>query len=378
MENEERIPICIVAPKNGAYSETFIKAHVDGLPADVKFLWGGWFPVFTDADTPLLSRAAAASALRKVSRKILHLPPAFFAERALKKFLVKNRVRAVLAEYGPTGVSVMNVCKRSRIPLIVHFHGVDAHSEKMLSHFQPGYRTLFAVAETLVVVSRTMESQLLRLGAPAEKIFYNPYGVDLDFFTATDPSRNLPLFAAVGRFVDKKAPFLTLLAFQKVAAEVPEARLVMIGDGELRETCLRLAKSLNIVGAVDIMGVRSAPEIAACLRGARAFVQHSVQTSYGDSEGTPVAVLEAGAMGLPVIATRHAGIREAVVEDETGLLSAEGDIEGMARNMIRLAKDPMLALRLGAKARERIATHYSLEKSIANLWQAIRRTIPHA
>ncbi|MEA3377274.1 MAG: glycosyltransferase, partial [Chloroflexota bacterium] len=118
-------------------------------------------------------------------------------------------------------------------------------------------------------------------------------------------------------------------------------------------------------------GVSSHADLANAMRAARGFVQHSVQAFSGDSEGTPVAVLEAGASGLPVVATRHAGIPDVVVEGETGFLVDEGDVHAMAEGMVRLASMPDLAGRMGAAARKRIEEHFSMEKSIANLWRII-------
>ena len=81
------------------------------------------------------------------------------------------------------------------------------------------------------------------------------------------------------------------------------------------------------------------------------------------------------ASGLPVIATRHDGIPEVVLEGETGLLVDEGDVDGMARAMIRLAEDPELAARMGAAGRARIEAEFSMDRSIANLWKIIENAI---
>jgi hypothetical protein len=123
------------------------------------------------------------------------------------------------------------------------------------------------------------------------------------------------------------------------------------------------------------MGVVSHSEVAVTMGQARAFVQHSMRTSYGDSEGTPVAVLEAGASGIPVVATRHAGIKDVVVDGETGLLVDEGDVEGMAECMLRLAEDSALAATLGKAARERISAEFSMDRSISNLWHIVETAI---
>lgn len=95
-------------------------------------------------------------------------------------------------------------------------------------------------------------------------------------------------------------------------------------------------------------------------------------TEYGDSEGTPVAILEAGASGLPVVAPRHAGIPDVVVNGKTGLLVDEGDVTEMAKHMLRLAQEPELAANLGRASRQRIEDHFTMSKSIANLWQILQ------
>jgi glycosyltransferase involved in cell wall biosynthesis len=303
------------------------------------------------------------------------LPEGYFEKAALKRFLLKDRVEAVIAEYGPNGVAVMDVCKEAGVPLIVHFHGYDAYVRPVLEKEGKRYPELFQNAAAVIAVSRDMENQLLRLGVPREKLQYNPYGVDISLFQKVDPAHASPLFVAVGRFVDKKAPYLTLLAFKKVVESVPEARLVLIGDGPLWEACKQLARVMGIADSVQFLGSIPHEEVAAKMGQARAFVQHSMRTSYGDSEGTPVAVLEAGATGLPVVATRHAGIEDVVIDGETGLLVDEGDVNGMGECMIRLANDPALAARLGKAARERVCAEFSMEKSISNLWSIVEASI---
>ena len=137
----------------------------------------------------------------------------------------------------------------------------------------------------------------------------------------------------------------------------------------------QMAAALGISASVRFLGVRAPLEVADMLRNARALVQHSMSTSYGDSESLGVVFLEAGASGLPVIATRHDGIPEVVIDQETGLLVDEGDVAGMAERMTRLIEDPILAGRLGQAARERICAEFGMEKSICNLWHIIENVI---
>ena len=145
----------------------------------------------------------------------------------------------------------------------------------------------------------------------------------------------------------------------------------MVGDGPLLTPCRDLARGLGIESSVAFLGAQSHHVVRDEMLAARAFVQHSIEASSGDCEGTPVAILEAGASGLPVVATRHAGIPDVVIEGETGLLVDEKDVTGMASRMRRLAEDPGLAGNMGRAAREHIRRHFSMERSIDGLWRII-------
>ncbi|MDL5050806.1 glycosyltransferase, partial [Oscillatoria amoena NRMC-F 0135] len=286
------------------------------------------------------------------------------------------------AEYGTTGAWLIPVCRAARASLTVHFHGFDAFEKQTLKDYEAAYREVFDSRARIVVVSREMERQLINLGARAEQVFWNPYGVNLEQFRAVDAGKNDPCFVAVGRFVEKKAPYLTLLAFAQAAQEVPEARLEMVGDGPLRSVCEQMEQAMRSAGQlregqVRFLGPRNTGEIAGLLRQARAFVQHSIRASSGDAEGTPVAILEAAATGLPVISTRHMGIQEAVVEGQTGWLGDELDVTAMAKAMIEAAQQPEEAARRGQQGREHIARNYNQAAQIEKLRQiAMEAPVP--
>jgi len=369
--------LCVLAPRRGAYSQTFIEAHKERLPATIKCLHTTDYESLSTDEGPLLKSTMVDRLKRAAVRRVMHWDHSELELRAVQQYLRQNKVDAVLAEFGPTATLIVDACTRTGVPLIVHFHGHDAHRQSELKSFGSRYPEVFRHAAAIIAVSQDMHEQLINLGAPPTKLHLNPYGVDASRFQGSDPLNSPPTFLAVGRFVNIKAPYLTLLAFRKTLAEVPEARLVMIGDGPLWDTCYQLIRSFGMSNSVDLQGPRTHSEVAELMQKVRAFVQHSVTAHDGDAEGTPNAVLEAGASGLPVVATRHAGIKDSVIEMKTGLLVDEGDIDGMAHHMIRLAKDSALAASLGKAARERILTQYSMDKSIQNLWAIIDSTLKH-
>jgi glycosyltransferase involved in cell wall biosynthesis len=149
----------------------------------------------------------------------------------------------------------------------------------------------------------------------------------------------------------------------------------MVGDGPLLAACRDIVSVLGMSDEVRLLGRQSHQRVAQTMAGARAFVQHSVTAENGDTEGTPVAVMEAGAAGLPAVATRHAGILDVVVEGETGLLVDERDVAGMAAHMTDLAVRPEQAARLGRAARERIAAEFSVTQRTDELWRIVQEAM---
>jgi glycosyltransferase involved in cell wall biosynthesis len=375
--------LAVAYPAEGRYTETFIRAHVDGLPGEKLVLTDGFVP------TKANGRALLSPLARVLHHYREHLPAGLrgaierMPARATARVLKAHHVDVALAEYGMVGAGITEACRRTGVPLVVHFHGADAHKHQALREYGERYQRMFAYASAIVAVSGRMCRQLEKIGAPAEKIFYVPCSVDLASFAPSDPASAPPRFLGVGRFVDKKAPQLTVLAFREVLRQCPEARLVLAADGPLLEACKVMARSLGIAHAIEFPGVLSHAQVATLMQQSRGFVQHSVTTSDGDSEGTPVAVLEAAASGLPVVSTDHAGISEAVAHGVTGLLVEECDVEGMARNMVALARDPRMAARMGAAAREHVAARYAHEVSLPRLaaivaWAASRKGVDDA
>jgi colanic acid/amylovoran biosynthesis glycosyltransferase len=362
--------ICVVTPYLPTVSETFITAQVEGLPAKT-VLVHGWRPKVGNKVVLSWPRLL----LHKSRRVLFGADLEEETTEAYVKVIRDYQAAAVLAHYGDTGVRVLPACRRTRVPLIVHFLGYDASVRSVLEENRETYPAMFREAAAVIAVSPAMREKLISLGAPSAKVHYNRFGIDCDKFGGADPLRSAPVFLAVGRFVEKKAPQLTLTAFQIVLQNHPAARLRMIGDGPLLEQCKKLAEQLGIAHAVNFLGPQGHAVVQEEMRHARCFVQHSVEAPSGDSEGTPVSILEAAGSGLPVVSTRHAGIPQAVVEAQTGFLVDEGDVSGMAACMLRLAEDPELAARLGKAARDHVLNSFSKERSLAGLWTIINSCI---
>ncbi|MGN6296272.1 MAG: glycosyltransferase [Ginsengibacter sp.] len=356
--------LAIFSPGQNTYSETFIQAH-KRLPFNIKYYYGNTLPYLLEG-----SNILELSNVEKI-KKILFRGMTS-SQKVVMFSLRKQKVDIILAEYGPTAADSLPVIKYLKIPLVVHFHGYDASQRDVIEQYGKKYKEVFDYAFKIIAVSKKMYEDLLSLGCPGEKLVINCYGPDDSFFQV-EPEFNNQQFISVGRFVEKKAPLQTINAFKKVISKFPNAKLVMVGDGNLLETSKSTVEKLGLQNNITFPGVLNRKQVQQLFTNSVAFVQHSVVAENGDSEGTPVAILEAQAAGLPVISTYHAGIPDVVINNETGLLVEENDVEGMGNNMIRILKEKNLAEKLGNAGRKRVKENFLMERHLSILEKEIER-----
>ncbi len=255
--------------------------------------------------------------------------------------------------FGHMAVQWLPVIRACPVPVVVSFHGADAG----VGVERDRLREVFRHAALVLARSEALLADLRALGCPPEKLRLSRTGVPLDFWSPPEVPRVVPppdgewRLVQVCRLVEKKGLAVTLRAFAGVAAEFPQARLTLVGDGPLREALGALARELGVADRVEFPGFLKPEEIRALLHGAHAFFHPSEVTADGNREGVPNSLLEAMATGLPALATHHGGIPEAVTDGESGLLVAEGDVAALTTALRRLLNDPALHARLSAGAR---------------------------
>ncbi|MEY4274667.1 MAG: putative colanic acid biosynthesis glycosyltransferase WcaL [Bacteroidota bacterium] len=344
-----------------SYSETFIDEQIKQL-APQEVLYEGWLPnrtysgksIYPFPLNQLVVRGTLRNLFPKFFRKIYH--------HYLIKFIRSNQINAFLANYGPLGSNIYEACLEAGIPYSIVFLGFDANEKKTLTQYQADYRAMLPKAKSVIVVAQSMRANLEAIAGPLTNLHFIPCGVDTERFKPAG-SKNDPItFISVARFAEKKGPIHSLSAFVEVFNEIPLARLLMVGDGPMWEEAKTFVKENNIENHVTFLGPKSQDEYLPLLQAAHVFIQHSVITQAGDSEGTPVAILEASACGLPTVSTRHAGIPDAVIEGETGILTDEKDIKGMAEACIFLAKNPSEIAKMGIAARKHVVENYDVVK----------------
>jgi len=315
-------------------SETFVKQHIELLGPDTRVFHGGLTPYLSTTE----KNKYDASTLEKLTFRILKILGIENNIRTylLKKLIRRENIHCCYAEFGPVGVGALEACKTTGTKLVVNFHGYDAFRHDILRDYAVKYHELFDYCEHVVGVSQSMLLQLEALGCNRTKLIYLPCYPN-SRFTELSYAPSQKQISFVGRFVEKKGPWLTLIAFERVLKRHPDAKLVMAGDGPLLSVCKSLSNALKISN-VEFTGSLNHEQVLNLYKQTMVYVQHSIVAESGDREGTPVSVMEAMSTGIPVVCTRHEGINDVVEEGINGLLVDEQDFQGMA-NMINSLLD---------------------------------------
>jgi len=365
--------ILFVTSKNIEKSPTFVRQQVAWLhPSGI--LSDGYRPYLYQGKT-IFRFLLRLSVIRILLKRMLSPLYIHLYNKALYRFLKTKNFDVILCQFGTQGANIIDACHRANVPVVVHFHGCDAFVHKTIKKYAEAYRNMFTKAAYIIAVSEDMRKQLINLGAPADKVILRPCGVNTNLFAHAQPATSEKILLFVGRFTAKKDPVSLLKAFHHARQSVPDAKLVMIGKGELHQLVMKTIDELNLRNSVEVLGWQKPEEVAHRMQQARAYVQHSIFAPNGDSEGSPNSIIEAAGSGLPVVSTRHAGIKESVIEGVTGYLVDEGDWQGMSEYMIKLLNDPELAEKMGQAGRRHILEHYDVEQQMDKIQEILTKAI---
>lgn len=361
--------IAIFSPSQNPYSETFIQAHKNGLQGNIFYFYGKGASIKLEGEGKICKELGLKKELfYKLKRT---KKPTAWQQLANK--LNSLNIDSILIEYGTHAHDLLPLLNLINMPVVVHFHGYDASIHDVINSTN-SYSKVFDRATYVIAVSTVMKSKLLEIGCPVQKLVLNTYG-PREIFHTIKPQFSKKQLIAIGRFTDKKAPYYTIYAFEKIAKLHPESTLVMAGSGELFNSCKNLVNYLGLEKQVIFPGIINENEYCEYLEESRAFIQHSITALNGDMEGTPLAVLEASAAGLPIIATRHAGISDVIIHKETGLLCAEHDVVEMSKNISQLFDDKSLAMRLGVAGKKKIKSNFPLHKHLQSIQNCLESNV---
>lgn len=267
--------------------------------------------------------------------------------------------------------------------VVVSCHGSDLRIDPLADD---GYRqrvqAVFARADLVHCVSHELAGRAIALGLAPERAFVRPWGVDTSKFRP-GPARDVhasrsaagapaPLrILSVGRLHWVKGYDYALSALALVQRTGIDVEYTIIGDGPTRDRLpvLTAVRDLGLDGRVHLRGAQSQDEVLDALRGADVFLGASL------SEGVNTAMLEAMAVGVPVVVTDVGGTREAVTDGVEGRLVAARDPAALAEAVCELASDPRVRAEMGARGRDRAVADFDSDDTAHLLLDQYRRLV---
>lgn len=343
------------------YSETFIREQVRACKT--------WHPVLVgaralnglpldDLDVRYLRRSGSGKST-EVAWKILRefdVPPPGVVRR-----LRAEGAALVHVHFGTEAVAMWPALERLGLPVLVTLHGSDinmyrswweASSRGPTSRNYP--RRLIALGRHdnvhFVAVSEAVRKTAIDYGLPPERVHVRYIGIDLQHFRpgGAPVAERGPRILYVGRMVEKKGGQHLIAAFAALRARMPDAELIMVGDGPLMAQFQAQADGLGV--PVQWLGRQPSDAVRREFERASVFCLPSVTAENGDAEGLPIVIMEAQACGVPVVTSARGGATEGIVHGETGLAFAEGDVQGLTQALLRVLGEPGLAARMAQAA----------------------------
>lgn len=303
---------------------------------------------------------------------IKHAPPIFYRGefQVLNKALSRSGADLMHVYFGHTGVHLLPFLKVWDRPALVSFHGADV----MLREDRPAYKlNLHELLQTIPLVlarSRSLAERLEAIGCPADKIRLNRTGIPLEmfpYFERLAPEDGAWHFVQCCRLIPKKGLLTAIRAFAQFHQRYPNSRYTIAGEGPQQPELERMISDLQLGDTVKLVGFLGQEQLTELYRQAHVFLHPSEMTADKNQEGVPNAMLEAMSTGLPVVATLHGGIPEAVADGDTGLLVPERSPAELHSAMLHIVEIPARWAEMGKHASESMRSEFEQSEQIARL-----------
>lgn len=356
------------------WSETFIAAQVGAMsryhpvlvgysrdPHGGKYLEG--------LDQLLLDDYSVIPGLSRLLLKTTgHMP------RRWLDAIAERQPSVVHAHFGTNAPPAIEIARALRLPLVVTYHGVDITAAPRNEKQRKQRSAVFAAADRVIAVSQFIAESLRAAGCAPQKTILHYIGVDTDFFSPGSAPRPASRILFVGRLVTKKGLIHLIRAMERVQQAVPDAEVVVAGDGPLRQAMEREVAARRV--RFRFLGVQTPAQVRELMRGASVLCGPGIVAGSGNAEGLPITFLEAQAAGLPVVVSTSGGSDEGVVHGETGFLHSPGDEAAIAAHLLALLTDPQRREAFGAAGRAHMLEDFDLRRQTATLetiYDSVRR-----
>jgi colanic acid/amylovoran biosynthesis glycosyltransferase len=285
--------------------------------------------------------------------------------------------RAVVCHFGPQAMLGMTTALAIDRPTVTIFHGCDVSRLVRDRIWVERYRAVARLGMHALCTSHAVRQQLVEIDWPTSQINVIHLGVDTERFGFVPPAERWPAqprrILMIARLVEMKGVDVALDAMRRLRDRGCGVELRIVGDGPERTRIESLVREWRLTN-VSLLGALEHTLTKHELAEAHLYIQPSVTAASGDQEGIPVSLMEAMASGIPVVAARHSGIPELVIDGQTGHLIREGDAEGLAGAIERLMRDRPGADRLAHAARARVEQDFDRRRQ-ATRFEAFFRAL---
>ena len=257
--------------------------------------------------------------------------------------LERNHARLLHIYFGHIAVHLLPLIRAWNKPSLVSFHGADVIVDLEKPAYRAVTKRMLDSARLVLVRSKSLGQALVEIGCPPEKLRVQRTAIpvaELPFQERLWPKDGAWRLAQACRLIEKKGLRTSLTAFAKFAAQYPKSTLTIAGEGPLQSELETLARDLGLDHAVSFPGFLSQTKLRALFYRSHLFLHPSERGTDGNQEGVPNSMLEAMASGLPVFATSHGGIPEAIEPGKSGVLVPENDPDSLGQALLDAVSEP--------------------------------------
>jgi N-acetyl-alpha-D-glucosaminyl L-malate synthase BshA len=321
--------------------------------------------------------------IKKYHNKVQVMPFALSMANKLLGIVRKHDIDVINAHWAiPSGAIAVLAKKLHKLPVVTKIYGADLNIIKYrYPMFKPLLKKVIVDSDTVIANSeytRSVACEMLKMEKTAIKVI--PDGVDVNYFKPHEDEKHLKarfnlegnyIVLSCGRMVERKGFEYLVRAMPNVVTQIPNVKLILVGDGPERPGLESLASALGIANHVVFAGKVSDGELPTYYSLCDMFVLPAIIDSDGDTEGLGLVVVEAMASGKPVIASNVGGIPTILPgSGEYGYLVRQKDISELSTQIIRLLSDESLRKKFGGNARIVAENKFSWE-AIAQQYRGV-------
>ncbi len=256
--------------------------------------------------------------------------------RSVEKEIRSLQPTVIHAHFGQRGYAILPVKRRLGVPLVTTFYGYDMSVLPKLPHWPERLARLFCEGDLFLCEGAFMRERLIELGVPPDKVRIQRIAIHAGRYPRWQPEGDHPVVLFVGRFAEKKGLLNALKAVSEVRRRGQELQFRIVGDGDQRAEVERFVVENQMTDYVQFLGMKPHSEVIQELRRAHVFIHPSRTASNGDTEGgAPTILLEAQAVGVPIVTTRHADIPNVVAPGPGAYFSPENETVQLAENLFQ-------------------------------------------